>query len=577
MKVTDINKEVFTTTQESCNILVDLLVYYGVENAIISPGSRNAPIITALSRCEKIKKYIIVDERSAAFAALGMAQTTDKPVAIVCTSGSAVLNYAPAVAEAFYQRIPLIVISADRPHEWIDQNDSQTLMQAGILNNIVKHSYDIPADSNDKTSQWYINRTINEALQKAISIPKGPVHLNMQFKEPLYERKPLSDSPARPIRHIQPLYQLPDYSEFANAINSHKKVLILASMHKPCNELTSILDKISGGNIVVISEIIANNHTDKRIFKNIDRLLTEINDENYADFAPDLLITFGGAPVSRLAKTFLRKSNDIEHWRIGIDNNIIDTMQNLTHRIDTEPLSFFKGISQHLTKNGTYFEKWVSLKEQARLSHEAYIENAQWSDMIAMHSIMNDLPANGLNLQVSNGSAIRYADIMGVPEDFTGTVSCNRGVSGIDGSTSTALGASMAYTDGDTLLITGDMSFSYDLNGLASQYNSERLKIIVLCNGGGGIFRFINGPTSLPDFEQYFEVHRDIPIEKYADAFGFNYISAKDKVTLQESLHKLFSNSKPTILAIFTNNKISADTLRGYFNRNNIKKNNIQL
>ena len=569
MKVTDINKEVFTTTQESCNILVDLLVYYGVENAIISPGSRNAPIITALSRCEKIKKYIIVDERSAAFAALGMAQTTDKPVAIVCTSGSAVLNYAPAVAEAFYQRIPLIVISADRPHEWIDQNDSQTLMQAGILNNIVKHSYNIPADCNDKTSQWYINRTINEALQKATSIPEGPVHINMQFNEPLYERKPLSGSPARPIRHIQPLCQLPDYSEFANAINSHKKVLILASMHKPCNELTAILDKISGGNIVVISEIIANNHTSKRIFKNIDRLLTEINDENYADFAPDLLITFGGAPVSRLAKTFLRKSNDIEHWRIGIDNNIIDTMQNLTHRIVAEPLSFFKGISIHLAKNGTYFEKWVSLKEQARQSHEVYIENAQWSDMIAMHTIMNDLPANGLNLQVSNGSAIRYADIMGVPEDFTGTVSCNRGVSGIDGSTSTALGASMAYTDGDTLLITGDMSFSYDLNGIASQYNSERIKIIVLCNGGGGIFRFINGPTSLPDFEQYFEVHRDIPIEKYADAFGFDYISAKDKVTLQESLHKLFSNSKPTILAIFTNNKISADTLRGYFNRNN--------
>ena len=572
MKVTDINKEVFTTTQESCNILVDLLMSYGVENAIISPGSRNAPIITALSRCKKINKYIIVDERSAAFAAMGMTQTTNKPVAIVCTSGSAVLNYAPAVAEAFYQRIPLIVISADRPHEWIDQNDSQTLMQAGILNNIVKHSYDIPADCNGKTSQWYINRTINEALQMATSLPEGPVHINMQFNEPLYERKPLTGSSAKPIKHIQPPCQLSDYSEFANAINSHKKVLILASMHKPCNELTAILDTISGGNIVVISEIIANNHTGKRIFKNIDRLLTEISDENHSDFAPDLLISFGGAPVSRLAKTFLRKSSEIEHWRIGIDKNIIDTMQSLTHRIEAEPLAFFKGISQYLVKNGSYFEKWVSLKEQARLSHEAYIENAQWSDLKAMHFIMNNLPAKRLNLQVSNGSAIRYADIMGVPEDFTGTVACNRGVSGIDGSTSTALGASMAYTDGDTLLITGDMSFSYDLNGLASQYNSERLKIIVLCNGGGGIFRFINGPTSLPDFEQYFEVHRDIPIEKYANAFGFDYISAKDKATLQESLHKLFTNSNPAILAVFTNNKISADTLRGYFNRNNNKK-----
>lgn len=572
MKITDIIEDAFTTTHESCNILADLLMSYGVENVIISPGSRNAPIIMALGCCEKIKKHIIVDERSAAFAALGMAQVSEKPVAIVCTSGSAVLNYAPAVAEAFYQRIPLIVISADRPCEWINQNDSQTIMQAGILTNIVKHSYNVPADCNNKTSQWYVNRTLNEALQKVTSFPEGPVHINMQFNEPLYERKPLSKSPAKSIKLIQSLSLLFDYTEFINAINSHKKVLIFVSMHKPCNELTTILDNISGGNIVVISEIIANNHTGKRIFKNIDRLFTEINVLNHADFAPDLLITLGGSPISRLAKTFLRKSDDIEHWRIGIDQNIIDTMQNLTHKIEVEPKYFFKEISKRIKNSGTYFDKWKSLKEQARQSHEMYIEKASWSDLKAMNIIMKSLPASNLNLQVSNGSAIRYADILGVPENFNGTVACNRGVSGIDGSTSTALGASLANPEGDTLLITGDMSFSYDLSGLASQYNSKRFKIIVLCNGGGGIFRFINGPSALPGFEQYFEVHRDIPIEKYANAFGFDYISANDEKSLQESIKILLSANTPAILAVYTNNKISANTLREYFNRNNHKK-----
>lgn len=572
MKTTDIANDVFTTTHDSCNILVDLLLSYGVEHTIISPGSRNAPIIIALNRCDKIQKHVIIDERSAAFAALGMAQVSNKPVAIVCTSGSAVLNYAPAVAEAFYQHIPFIVISADRPYEWIDQNDSQTIIQAGILNNIVKHSYDIPANCNDKTKLWYINRTINEALQKATSLPEGPVHINIQFNEPLYDRKPLTDSLAKQIKKILPLAHLSDYTYFANSINSCKKVLIFASMNKPCQELTNILDSISGGNIAVISEIIGNNNKSKYIFKNIDRLFSEISEDNYANFAPDLLITFGGAPVSRLAKTFLRKLTNIEHWRIGIDNNIIDTMQNLTHHIDIEPLTFFKAINEFITKKGSYFDQWVTLKAQAQQSHDTYVENAPWSDFKAMYTIMKSLPYEGLNLQVSNGSAIRYADIFGVHECFNGSIFCNRGVSGIDGSTSTALGASIIHTTGDTLLITGDMSFCYDLNGLASQYNSKRFKIIVLCNGGGGIFRFINGPSTLPNFEQYFEVHRDIPIEKYANAFGFNYIACDNKVILQESITKLLSSNYPTILAIHTNNQISADTLRKYFNRNNNTK-----
>jgi 2-succinyl-5-enolpyruvyl-6-hydroxy-3-cyclohexene-1-carboxylate synthase len=181
---------------------------------------------------------------------------------------------------------------------------------------------------------------------------------------------------------------------------------------------------------------------------------------------------------------------------------------------------------------------------------------------------MKNLPNENLNLQVSNGSSIRYADILGVNQDFIGTVHCNRGVSGIDGSTSTALGASMAKTDATTLFITGDMSFSYDLNGLATHYNNERLKIIILCNGGGGIFRFLNGPSDLPEFEEYFEVHKDIPTDKYAYAFGFEHLSADNEQSLQTALHKLFSNNKPTILAVHTNNKTSAKTLKNYYNRN---------
>ena len=570
MKTTNNSHNIFTTTQESCNIIADLLVSYGVKHAIISPGSRNAPIIIALSRCKEISKHIIVDERSAAFAAIGIAQETDAPVAIICTSGSAVLNYAPAIAEAYYQRLPIIVISADRPMEWIDQNDSQTIHQHGILNNIVKCNYNIPADFTKESNLWYANRTINEALQTAVCSPTGPVHINMQFDEPLYTRKENNRTTAKAITRITPASKLDKniYNELAERINSHKRVLIYTAIQKPCSALSETLNNISKGNIVVLSEILSNNNQCDNAIHNIDRVFSEITTNEWNDFAPELLITIGGAPVSRILKTFLRQCKHIEHWRIGVDNNIIDTMQNITHRIDIEPADFFKDIEPMLIPSGEYHKQWEQLSIQAEVSHNNYITNAPWSDLVAMSHIMKSLPTKNLNLQISNGSAIRHADIMGVPNGFDGRCNCNRGVSGIDGSTSTALGASMAYDKGITLFITGDMSFSYDLGGLATQYNTKRLKIIVLCNGGGGIFRFINGPSDLPEFERYFEVHRDIPVEKYAYAFGFDYFKATDAESLKDSLSKLYANETPSILAVYTDNKVSAETLKGYFTRN---------
>lgn len=245
MEIRSKSNEILTTTQESCNILVGNLISYGVKHAIVSPGSRNAPIIIALSQRDEIEKYIIVDERSAAFTAIGIAQHSQSPVAIVCTSGSAVLNYAPGIAEAYYQQLPIIVISADRPIEWINQNDSQTIHQKGILNNIVKGSYDIPADCSNQTILWYCNRTINEALQTATALPNGPVHINIQLNEPLYNCKPLDEQHSRTIQRYVPKIDAKSLSQFIEKINTTKKVLILASFHNDCNDLSDSLNNIS--------------------------------------------------------------------------------------------------------------------------------------------------------------------------------------------------------------------------------------------------------------------------------------------------------------------------------------------
>ena len=174
-----------TTDKEVCNILADVVIAHGVRRAVLSPGSRNAPLLVALARREEIDKYVIVDERSAAFVALGMAQQLGEPVMLVCTSGTAVLNYAPAIAEAYYQKLPLIVVSADRPKEWIDQDDSQTIRQFEVLSQFVKKSYDIPARCNDDIARWYANRIVNDAMIEAMSGRKAPVHINVQLDEPL--------------------------------------------------------------------------------------------------------------------------------------------------------------------------------------------------------------------------------------------------------------------------------------------------------------------------------------------------------------------------------------------------------
>lgn len=569
MERSDINN-IMTTTHDSCNILADLLVAYGVKYAIISPGSRNAPITFALSSRDEIKKYVIVDERSAAFAALGMAQHSNFPVALVCTSGSAVLNYAPAIAEAYYQQLPIIIISADRPHEWIDQNDSQTIRQSHVLSNIVKNSYNIASNNYDEKSRWYNNRIINDALYSAISLPYGPVHLNIELDEPLYNRKPFELSSAKLVKRVKTDINTGFIDEMADKVNSCSKVLVFASMHKASKELSDSLNAISNGNIVVLSEITSNCHG-KNIIYNIDRIFSDMTDDDWLRLKPELLITFGGAPVSRLAKTFLRKCNGITHWRIGSEKHLIDTFKNITESVEITPSIFFEYIKLHLNCAGQYNNLWREFINQTNISHSSYVKNAPWSDLKAMDIIMNSIPSNGVNLQLSNGSSIRYADITAMPNEFIGTIHCNRGVSGIDGSTSTTLGASLVCEDATTLLITGDMSFGYDLSGLASQYNSSKLKIIVLRNGGGSIFRFINGPTELPEFEKYFEVKQDIPVNKYAAAFGFDYFEANNEIMLKEQLVLLFDNQAPSILAVNTDNIVSASVLKGYYNKNNNK------
>ena len=552
--------------KETAKILTELLVRKGVRRVLLSPGSRNAPLIISLTRRRELSCRVVLDERVAAYMAVGMAQQSGEAVALVCTSGTALLNYAPAVAEAFYQRLPLIVISADRPEEWIDQDDSQTIRQYAALAPFVKASYRLPAELSCADERWYANRLVNEVLNTALASPQGPVHLDVPFREPLYGIKTYP-TPERTIEAVPVASTLPDAEarRLAAMLSSGKRVLIVASFAVPDVALASLLTRAAAfPQVVLLTESLANLPVAEAI-PTIDRVLSVMPADLLVEYRPDILITFGGAPVSRRLKRFLRENRPEEHWRLDTDGHIVDTMQSLTRHIRLAPSDFFAAVSPYWQPAAcSYRDLWRALREEAARRHDAFLSSAAWSDLTAFSLLMPALPA-GAAVQLSNGMTVRYAQLFEYPQVFRSDG--NRGTSGIDGSLSTAVGAAIA-SNRLTVCIIGDMSFLYDAAALAAGDLPLNLRIVVICNGGGGIFRILAGVSELSESETCFETVRRVDVEGYARLYGIDFYRAADAVSLRNLLPRFFQETgRVAILAIETPRLLNAEVLKAYFSR----------
>lgn len=570
-----------TTAKISCNILADLLVKHNITNVVLSPGSRNAPLIIAVARNKELTPTVIVDERCAAFSALGMCASSygEHPVALICTSGSALLNYAPAIAEAYYRNLPLIVISADRPIEWIDQDDSQTIRQHDALSNYVKKSYDIPADIESENMQWYVNRSINDAILTATSGRRGPVHINIQLDEPLNQ---ITESHISKQRFIEmPIISRCINQDFIKSVIhpsiSTKKILVIVGFQncEPENWVTSSIneknpfeDFISkNDNIAVLTETLSNIKSQYNI-SNIDRVLSSMSDIDKKALSPDIVITFGGALVSRFIKQYLREIKPTEHWHIGLTDTTIDCFKSLTMRIEMHPNEFFDQLnnfseinnSQEINNN-SYRTNWLEIASNAENTHEKYLNDCPWSDLKAFSII---LPLLKGDLHLSNGTPIRYQQLFNLNKNIKSTY-CNRGVSGIDGCTSTSIGHSLISKE-PTILITGDLSAQYDIGGLGIKNIPPSYKMIVMCNGGGNIFRFISSTSNLPEVDEYFATKSNLPLEEISKGYGFKFFKATSEHELIEIMPKFMSESEcPSIMAIYTPEIESSRILKEYF------------
>ncbi|WP_029270415.1 2-succinyl-5-enolpyruvyl-6-hydroxy-3-cyclohexene-1-carboxylic-acid synthase [Flavobacterium sp. KJJ] len=538
--------------------IIEICSAKGITNIIISPGSRNAPLTIGFAENSNFKCYSIADERCAAFFALGIAQQTKKPTAIVCTSGSALLNYYPAVAEAFYSQIPLIVISADRPQSKIDIGDGQTIRQENVFQNHAVFNANLTEEASAEN-----DLKINKAIETAILL-KGPVHINAPFEEPLYETvEALSVEPK--ITHSDEILGtkiIENEEDFVAIWNAAKRKLILVGV----NESNSIDEKTvenfaSDPSVVVLTETTSNLHHPSFI-NSIDTLITPFEDADFKGFQPEILVTFGGMIVSKRIKAFLRKYKPKHHWHIDT-LRAYDTFSALTQHFVMQPNDFFNSLLNKTSfTQSDYFSKINSIYELRKIKRKKYLEKTTFSDFKVFEKVIEALPKNS-QLQISNSSAIRYAQLIHIDPSIE--VFCNRGTSGIDGSTSTAIGAAVG-SQKPNVFITGDVSFLYDSNALWNSYIPKNFKIILINNGGGGIFRILPGHEEKPVFNTYFETSHKLTAEHLAKMYKMNYLTATDVKSLEENIATLFThNDAPTILEIFTPTSENDVILKQYF------------
>jgi len=537
-----------------------------IEHIVISPGSRNAPLIIGFNKSKYSKTLSVVDERSAAFFALGIAQQTRKPVALVCTSGSALLNYYPAIAEAFYSNIPLVVISADRPAHLIDVGDGQTIRQENVFENHILFSANL-GGGND-------SELIEKALHTAID-KKGPVHINVPFEEPLYEKitaenieiavKKLITKTVK-IEEKSLLKEIPlDVDElqiFAETWNASAKKMVLVGEHFPDKLLQTQLEHLAKDpSVLVLIENTANVSHPKFI-NSIDKLIFPFVEDELSAFKPDILLTIGGMIVSKKIKEQLRNFKPKHHWHADA-KRAFDTFHCLEHHFKVSPQLFFSQFF-FLTKpkESNYQEFWLHKKAFRLQKHQEFIATCPFSDLKVFNTILSTVP-NHTQLQLGNSSVIRYAQLF--DSNKTWRIFCNRGTSGIDGSTSTAIGAAYAVKE-NTLFITGDISFMYDSNALWNNYIPNNFRIMVINNGGGGIFRFIPGPQQ-SDALDYFETPHHLTAEHLCKMYHFEYSTAKDEAELRLQLSNFYEDSNiPKVLEIFTPRLENDSILKAYFN-----------
>lgn len=558
-----------TPDKKNIEILAYLLMSKEVTHVVSSPGSRNAPVIILFNRTRVFQMYSVADERAAGFFALGMAQRLQRPVALLCTSGTAALNYYPALAEAYYQQIPLVAITADRPAEWIDQGDGQTIRQKDVFASHVRFSISLPEDS---SNERYIARLINTALDRAVFPVGGPVHINLPLREPLYNLElPETQSlwyfrdKSYPLMTIVEPVQEKLSAEFVRQWKTTRKKMMLVGQMMPHTGIERLLAQLADDpGLIILTETTSNVHH-PHFIECIDRVIESLTEQEKKDLQPDLLVTIGGAVISKKIKALLRQWSVSEHWNVSPDPDALhtDTYLHLTHTFFMPPETFLKGVAEANSTSSAYRDAWLQVKARAAQRHQQFMAQPRFTDLFVYQEIFKALPPFAI-IHLGNSTPVRYAQLFEHQSDkeFYG----NRGTSGIDGCISTAAGHAQV-SNRHVTVITGDIGFFYESNALWNKHIPSHFTIILINNGGGNIFRIIDGPDKYEELEPFIETTHETHARGLAESFGAKYLRADDFESLRKVLRNRYSKPsfQPAVIEIVTPGPENALILKQYF------------
>ena len=521
-----------------------LLKSQNVKHIVISPGSRNAPLTIGFTHDSFFECYSIVDERSAGFFALGIAQQVNHPVALLCTSGSALLNYYPAIAEAYYSEIPLLVLSADRPKQFIGIGDGQTINQEGVFKSHVLFEANLNEHNIESN-----NRLINQALKISIQ-NKGPIHINIPFNEPLYGIENSLSVIPKTLEIQTPTFPSVDLSRYKYEWEKSKKKLVIIGVGAPGLLNPAMIDSLATDpSVLVMTETTSNTHHPKFIY-GIDNLIVPLNNDEFENLKPEIVVTIGGLIVSKKIKAFLRQFKPNQHWHVGY-TRANDTFFVLDKRFTLSLDEFFNSFikSFDISTASNYESTWLNVFKYRESRHNEYLSSLDFCDLKVYEILIKNLPQN-INLQLSNSTSVRYTQLFNL--DSSIKVFCNRGTSGIDGSTSSAIGAATVNKD-QTIFITGDLSFFYDSNAFWNNYIPASFRVIIVNNSGGGIFRILPGNKGADYYDIFFETTHNLNASNLCEMHGVGYQSASSTNELKEKLQHFFQPSNtPMLLEIFT-------------------------
>lgn len=547
---------------------VALLKAYSIKHVVMSPGSRNAPLLQTFSEDDFFTCHTIVDERNAAFYALGIIQCLREPVVVCCTSGSALLNYAPAVSEAFYQQLPLVVVSADRSPEWIGQMDGQTLPQVGVFGTLVKKSVHV-TEVNTQTDEWFCNRLINEALIACTTGAVGPVHINVALNEPLfdYSEKTLPEVRRIHYTHSGKAVQMADMGMLVSKWNAcHKRLIIVGQLfYTP--ELVAVLEQlVQKTGCVVLCEHLSNctsTSSSKSFISHFDSVLAALPEAKKSDFAPDLVVTLGGHLVSKRLKHFIRQNKPQNHWHLSVSGEVVDLFQSLTNLIEADEVSFLQTLLNQVEVQleQPYFDLWKSSAQQIKEP----AENLSFSDISVMGGFLKALP-EGAVLHLANSSVVRNADLYDIPPSTS--IFCNRGTNGIESTLPSTIGFASVY-EGLVYLVIGDLSFFYTLSALWNIEHIQNLRILLVNNQGGGIFHLLPQLSDASSLQKYASAGHDTQAGKWAAAAGLSYLSARNTQEFKNNLNEFMAGTmgQSVLFEVFTDMAISKEVFQTYYHQ----------